>query len=80
MTFSEGGKQYISIVSGKGGVVAKFFGASVPWLATVPPGSMVYTWVLNAPAVSSGSSMSVPNAMASAPSGAMPAPVASGSR
>jgi len=47
MTYSIGGKQYISILSGTGGVVAKFFGASVPWLSNIPKGSMVYTWVLD---------------------------------
>lgn len=53
ITYSIGGKQYLSIVSGTGGVVKKFFAASVPWLASVPPGSMVYTWVLNANSVGS---------------------------
>jgi alcohol dehydrogenase (cytochrome c) len=60
ITYSEGGKQYLSILSGTGGVVSKFFAAAVPWLAKVPKGSLVYTWVLN----SDG---------AMAPSGAMPA-------
>jgi alcohol dehydrogenase (cytochrome c) len=46
ITYSIGGKQYLSIVSGKGGVVPKFFATSVPWMAKVPNGSMVYTWVL----------------------------------
>jgi alcohol dehydrogenase (cytochrome c) len=59
ITYSEGGKQYVSIPSGTGGVVSKFFAASVPWLAGIPKGSMVYTWVLN------GSSAGM------APSGAM---------
>lgn len=52
ITYSIDGKQYVSIVSGKGGVVAKFFAAAVPWLAKVPVGSMVYTWVLNGKSVS----------------------------
>ena len=60
MTYSENGKQYISILSGTGGVVSKFFAPAVPWLSKIPKGSLVYTWVLN----SSG---------AMAPSGAMPA-------
>jgi hypothetical protein len=47
MTYSQGGKQYVSILSGTGGVVSKFFAAAVPWLSAVPKGSMVYTWVLN---------------------------------
>jgi alcohol dehydrogenase (cytochrome c) len=46
ITYSIDGKQYVSIVSGTGGVVSKFFAASVPWLQSVPKGSMVYTWVL----------------------------------
>ncbi len=76
VTFSEGGKQYISILSGSGGVVAKFFGASTPWLASIPKGSMAYTWVLSD--TTAGNSMSAPGAMSapasSAPGGAIPAP------
>jgi alcohol dehydrogenase (cytochrome c) len=47
MTYSQGGKQYLSILSGTGGVVSKFFAAATPWLSSIPKGSMVYTWVLN---------------------------------
>jgi alcohol dehydrogenase (cytochrome c) len=53
MTYQIDGKQYVSILSGSGGVVVKFFGKSVPWLATVPKGSMVYTWVLGPKSVGS---------------------------
>jgi len=47
MTYSLGGKQYVSILSGTGGVVSKFFAPVVPWLSKIPKGSMVYTWVLH---------------------------------
>jgi alcohol dehydrogenase (cytochrome c) len=73
VTFSEGGKQYVSILSGTGGVVAKFFAAAVPWLSSIPKGSMVYTWVLNSPA----GAMAPANAMPASPAPAMPAPAAS---
>jgi alcohol dehydrogenase (cytochrome c) len=74
MTYSIGGKQYISIVSGTGGVVSKFFAPAVPWLAGIPKGSMVYTWVLNAPSAMAPSSTmhSMQNMPMSSPA-AMPA-------
>jgi alcohol dehydrogenase (cytochrome c) len=74
MTYSIGGKQYLSIVSGTGGVVSKFFAPAVPWLAGIPKGSMVYTWVLNAPSAMAPASsmqsmpMSSPAAMPAATS------------
>jgi alcohol dehydrogenase (cytochrome c) len=60
ITYAIGGKQYLSIVSGKGGVVNKFFAASVPWLASVPTGSMIYTWVLNPSPVGSSGAKTAP--------------------
>ncbi len=53
ITYAIDGKQYLSIVAGIGGVVPKFFATSVPWLQSVPKGSMVYSWVLNDKTLSS---------------------------
>jgi alcohol dehydrogenase (cytochrome c) len=46
MTYSVDGKQYISVEVGLGGVLPLFFMASVPWLKTVKPASLVYTYAL----------------------------------
>lgn len=52
ITYEIGGKQYISVVSGSGGVVVKYFIGAAPQLHDVPKGSLVYTWVLNGKNVS----------------------------
>jgi alcohol dehydrogenase (cytochrome c) len=68
ITYSEGGKQYLSILSGTGGVVSKFFAAAVPWLSSIPKGSLVYTWVLS----DSSGAMAPPSAMPAGSPQAMP--------
>jgi alcohol dehydrogenase (cytochrome c) len=71
VTYTQGGKQYLAMLAGTGGVVSKFFAPAVPWLATIPKGSMVYTWVLPTTA------MAPANAMPAMPASAMPAMPAS---
>jgi alcohol dehydrogenase (cytochrome c) len=46
VSYTVDGQQYIAVEVGIGGVVPLFFMASVPWLKTVPPASMVYTFKL----------------------------------
>ena len=46
MTYSVDGRQYVSVEVGIGGVFPNFFIASTPWLKSVKPASMVYTYAL----------------------------------
>jgi alcohol dehydrogenase (cytochrome c) len=46
MTYSVNGQQYIAVEVGLGGVFPLFFLASTPWLKTVKPASLVYTYAL----------------------------------
>lgn len=52
ITYAVNGKQYITILSGSGGVIAKYFRAATPQLQGIPNGSIVYTWILNGKNVS----------------------------
>lgn len=46
MTFSQNGQQYVSVEDGVGGVFPLFFAKTAPWLASVKPGAIVYTFKL----------------------------------
>ncbi len=46
MTYAVDGQQYVSVEVGLGGVFPLFFAKSLPALAVVKPGSMVYTYKL----------------------------------
>ena len=46
MTYSENGQQYVSVEAGIGGVFPLFFIKSTPWLLSVKPGALLYTYKL----------------------------------